>query len=54
MWARLITKTRRFDNIPPVMVMKIHWFPVRWRVYLKILTADLQPFIIDDVTENAL
>ena len=34
--ARILTKTRKFDHITPVL-SDLHWLPVGYRIFLKIL-----------------
>jgi len=34
--ARIVTNTRKYDHITPIL-QKLHWLPVRQRIYLKIL-----------------
>ena len=34
--ARMLTRTRKFDNISPVL-LRLHWLPFRYRIHFKIL-----------------
>ena len=34
--ARILTKTRKYDHITPVL-KELHWLPVRWRIIFKLL-----------------
>ena len=34
--ARIISRTRKFDHITPVM-QNLHWLPVQYRIMFKIL-----------------
>ena len=36
--ARLITNTRKFDHITPVLRDQLHWFPIRQRINFKTAT----------------
>ena len=36
--ARLITNTRKFDHITPVLRDQLHWLPIRQRIIFKIAT----------------
>ena len=36
--ARLITNTRKFDHITPVVRDQLHWLPIRQRIIFKIAT----------------
>ena len=34
--ARMLTRTRKFDHISPVL-QRLHWLPVRYRIHFKLL-----------------
>ena len=44
--ARIVTKTRKYDHIPPIF-QSLHWLPVRLRISFKILATTFK--IIHDL-----
>ena len=51
--ARMLTRTRKFDHISPVL-QRLHWLPIRYRVHFKILLTwkalhDMAPAYISEL-----
>ena len=47
--VHIVTNTGKYDHITPIL-QKLHWLPVRQRIYFKILSINYQA-INDMVTE---